>query len=78
MMRRSRFVCRHLERAKSDLLELGASEISGFVRRQFGLYALYLDDDLYYVGLAADLQRRVSSPIRSRHQKSTKRLAALA
>lgn len=41
---------------------------SEFYEAKYGVYALYNDDDLYYVGLASDLKRRLETHIKDKHK----------
>lgn len=63
-----RLVIGHLERISSDIFEKYNSIITGIVGGRYGIYALYRNKRLYYVGLATDLKRRVNHHLRDRHK----------
>ncbi|PIT84879.1 hypothetical protein COU37_01315 [Candidatus Micrarchaeota archaeon CG10_big_fil_rev_8_21_14_0_10_45_29] len=44
-------------------------EIKTLLRKYSGIYGLYKDDELYYVGLANNLHKRVKDHIKDRHAK---------
>lgn len=69
-----------IERAKRDRLLLGYLEsiswrvlndypeiVAALIRRRAGVYALYKQDRLYYVGLASNLMGRIRSHLKDRH-----------
>lgn len=60
-------VCQHLENISGDVLEEYQDIIRDYVFRRQGVYALYNDEDLYYVGLASDLRSRLKSHLRDKH-----------
>lgn len=47
----------YLERISVKAFEKYQREITDLVRARHGVYALYKNDRLYYVGLAVDLRR---------------------
>ena len=55
MPKTPQLVCQHLENISREGLEQYQDIIREYVSRRQGVYALYHDDDLYYVGLASDL-----------------------
>ena len=57
----------YLERISVKAFERYQSEITDLVHGQHGVYALYKDDRLYYVGLATNLRRRVRQHLRDKH-----------
>lgn len=62
-------VTEYIERMSGDILEdRYRPQLAELIRGHSGLYALYKDDDLYYVGLAVDLMRRVDQHLRDRHR----------
>lgn len=66
--RKSRgLVLGHLERISSNVFERYRRVITGLVGGKNGIYALYRNDKLYYVGLATNLRGRVNQHLRDRH-----------
>ncbi len=66
--RKSRgLVLGHLERISSSVFERYRSVITGLVGGKHGIYALYRNNQLYYVGLASDLKNRVPNHLKDRH-----------
>lgn len=63
-------VCQYLERISRKALEDYQSILRAYVHDRNGLYALYKDDRLYYVGLATDLGNRLTAHLRDRHGES--------
>lgn len=68
-------VCQHLERISRTALEQQQDIVRTYVRGRHGVYALYRDDRLYYVGLARNLRDRLQSHLRDRHRKSWDRFS---
>ena len=56
-----------LERISVKAFEKYHREITELVQTQHGVYALYKNDRLYYVGLAVDLRRRIKQHLRDKH-----------
>ena len=56
-----------LERISVKAFEKYHREITDLVRTQHGVYALYKNDRLYYVGLAVNLRRRIKQHLRDKH-----------
>ena len=56
-----------LERISVKAFEKHHREITDLVQTQHGVYALYKNDRLYYVGLAVDLRRRIKQHVRDKH-----------
>jgi Restriction Enzyme Adenine Methylase Associated len=67
MRKPSQLVCQHLENVSGDILEEYQDVIREYVSRRQGVYALYDDQDLYYVGLASDLSSRLKAHLRDKH-----------
>lgn len=59
----------YLERKPRGLLEAQYSEIEGVLPHNRGVYALYNDDKLYYIGIARHLTGRVWSHTKNKHAK---------
>lgn len=62
-----RLVIQHLENVSSDILEKHPEIIRDYIKGQNGIYALYDEDKLYYVGLATDLRNRLKQHLGDRH-----------
>ena len=58
----------HLERISSNVFVKHKDVITGMVGGTNGIYALYRNKQLYYVGLAIDLKKRVNHHLKDRHQ----------
>lgn len=58
----------YLERVSSDAFDAYQDEIAELIKRCHGIYALYKDDRLYYVGLASNLRGRVRQHLRDKHR----------
>ena len=56
-----------LERISVKAFEKYHAEITELVQTQHGVYALYKNDRLYYVGLASNLRRRVKQHLKDKH-----------
>jgi len=61
-------VTRYVERVGSAAFEKFRKIITDTVGGKNGIYALYRNRKLYYVGLATDLRRRVNHHLRDRHK----------
>jgi hypothetical protein len=57
----------YLEQISVKAFERYQREITDLVRVQHGVYALYKNDRLYYVGLAVNLRRRINQHLRDKH-----------
>jgi hypothetical protein len=67
MPKQTQLVCQHLENISGDVLEEYQDIIREYVSRRHGVYALYDDDNLYYVGLASNLSSRLKTHLRDKH-----------
>jgi hypothetical protein len=67
MPKTPQLVCQHLENISGDVLEEYQDIIREYVSRRHGVYALYDDDDLYYVGLAGNLSSRLKTHLKDKH-----------
>jgi hypothetical protein len=67
MAKRVQLVCQHLENVSGDVLEEYQDIIREYVSRRQGVYALYHEEDLYYVGLASDLSSRLKAHLSDKH-----------
>lgn len=58
----------YIEKMSGDIFEERyRDQLAELIEGHAGVYALYLDDALYYVGLASDLMRRVGRHQKDRH-----------
>ncbi len=67
MARRRHLVLQHLENVNGKLLVEYAPVVGDMIRGQSGVYALYRGENLYYVGLAVNLMRRLNQHRKDRH-----------
>jgi hypothetical protein len=58
----------HLEKIGAKVFDDFSSVITGIIKGNQGIYALFKKDRLYYVGLARNLKGRIKSHNRDRHQ----------
>ena len=68
MARSRKVVTAHLEKVSGKVLAEYSSEIRALIKGKSGIYALYNNDSLYYVGLASNLMSRLKNHLRDRHQ----------
>lgn len=59
----------YLENVSRKVFSDFPKEITSLVNNRHGVYALYKNDHLYYVGLASDLHRRVNHHLKDKHAK---------
>ena len=64
----SRLVLGHLEQISGGVFDRFSGVITDLVGGKSGIYALYRNKTLYYVGLATDLKRRLNSHLKDRHK----------
>lgn len=57
----------HLEHISSDIFDRYHDEITKLVAKEHGVYALYKNKRLYYVGLARNLRTRVNQHLKDKH-----------
>jgi len=57
----------YLERISSGIFVEYRKAITDLIGGKHGIYALYRNNTLYYVGLATDLRRRVNQHLKDRH-----------
>ncbi len=58
---------RKLEKVSREIFERYSQELSKLVGTSHGVYALYDEHKLYYIGKASNLKRRIRSHLRDRH-----------
>ena len=58
-MAKGKLVTGHLERVSGKLFESHPTAIRSLIKGKSGVYALYKNDSLYYIGLASNLMRRL-------------------
>jgi len=75
MAKPSALVSQHLEKISREALERYQDVIRQYVRGRQGIYALYLGDRLYYVGLASNLRSRLKIHLKDRHGHSWDRFS---
>ena len=75
MSHRNPLVCQYLENISRDALKKYQGIIRNYVGRRKGIYALYRNGSLYYVGLASNLRSRLRRHLRDRHGKSWDRFS---
>ncbi len=68
MSLRTPLVSQYLEGLSSDVFELYQDLIKQYARGRHGIYALYRNDRLYYVGLAQNMPSRLRTHLRDRHK----------
>ena len=73
--KREPLVHQHLENVSRDLLERHPDIVKQFIGRNAGIYALYKEDKLYYVGLATGLRGRLRAHVKNRHGASWDRFS---
>jgi hypothetical protein len=69
-------VCQHLENIGRDAIEKYQKIIRQYVHGKSGVYALYNNEKLYYVGLASNLNSRLKHHINDRHANTWNRFSA--
>ena len=68
-------VCQHLENIGRDVIEKYQKLIRQYVHDKSGVYALYNNEKLYYVGLASNLNSRLKHHINDRHANTWNRFS---
>lgn len=64
---KSNLVCQYLENISRKALEKYLKLLQKYVRDKHGIYALYRNNRLYYIGLASNLRSRLRHHLRDRH-----------
>lgn len=63
-------ITQSLEHISKDVFSKYAPLIAQLIEKSSGVYALYHEDELYYVGRATQLRRRVNQHLKDRHDAS--------
>jgi len=58
---------RKLEKISREIFERYSEELSELIGSSHGVYALYDENELYYIGKASDLKRRIRQHLKDRH-----------
>lgn len=58
----------HLEKISSAVFDNYQHQITDLIGSRHGVYALFREGHLYYIGLATDLKRRIRHHLRDRHR----------
>ena len=62
-------VCQYLEKVPVEIMGRYPGVVKDFLKNRHGVYALYNNDKVVYVGLAKDLRMRLNNHLRDRHAK---------
>lgn len=73
--RQKRLVIGHLEKVSGEVFDQYPSVIRDLIKGKSGVYALYRNDSLYYVGLAKNLMGRLKAHTKDRHQRKWTRFS---
>ncbi len=73
--RQKRLVIGHLENISGDVFDQYPTVIRNLIKGKSGVYALYRNESLYYVGLAKNLMGRLKAHTRDRHQRKWTRFS---
>lgn len=61
-------VTESLEKINSKVFDLYRKQITEMIKENFGVYALYRREKLYYIGLANDFKKRINQHLKDRHK----------
>src|ERR1035441_9697051 len=75
MTKRTPLVCQHWENVSCKVLEQYQDIVRQYVRHRQGVYALYRQDKIYYVGLAGNLRTRLAHHLKDLHRDSWDRFS---
>jgi len=67
---KGQLVFQYVDKISRQLLEKYREIIRDIARGKHGIYALYKDEKIYYVGLASNLRQRLRHHLRDRHMKT--------
>ena len=56
----------HLEKVSSKVFDRYRKQITDLIKGNYGVYALYRRDKLYYIGMATDFRRRINQHLKDR------------
>ena len=65
----------YLENVSSGLFEVIEDKISELLKRQSGIYVLYKNNTIYYIGLAKGLRGRIRGHLEDRHKNKWNRFS---
>ena len=68
-------VVQHLENISWEVLGKYPDVVRTFIKGKAGVYALYKNNNLYYVGLAKNLMGRIKQHLKDRHKGSWNRFS---
>ncbi len=67
--RKSRpIVIGYLEKVSSTVFERHRKQITDMIKGNYGVYALYRREKLYYIGLATDFRKRINQHLKDKHK----------
>jgi len=72
---KGQLVFQYVDKISRKLLERYRQVIRDIARGKHGIYALYKDERIYYVGLASNLRQRLGHHLRDRHKKTWNRFS---
>jgi len=75
VVKRKRVVTDHLENISGTVFKEYQPQIQSLIKGKSGIYALYRNDNLYYVGLATNLLGRLKQHLRDHHQRKWNRFS---
>ena len=61
-------VTESLEKINSKVFDQYRKQITEMIKENFGVYALYRREKLYYIGLANDFKKRINQHLKDRHK----------
>lgn len=67
---KGQLVSQHLENISRQALEKYQGILKEYVKGRHGVYALYRNGNLYYVGLASNLRNRLKAHLKNRHAQT--------
>lgn len=67
---KGQLVSQHLENISRQALEKYQGILKEYVKGRHGVYALYRNGNLYYVGLASNLRNRLKAHLKDRHAQT--------
>lgn len=73
--RQKKLVVGHIENVSGDVFDHYPTVIRDLIKGRSGVYALYRNDSLYYVGLAKNLMGRLKAHMRDRHRRQWNRFS---